>query len=120
MHISGLIGDQKLVCGHVFHAGMHPVNPGDLLYCMHCRNVSHIKFPVRRDVDGKPLERWYWHCSCRAELRPGHWEKHIVEQRARDHHRRYPDHEIHIVDKNGVIVQVWNMPAPLFAEPLPF
>ena len=86
--------------------------PGVLLFCVLCNGYSHLPFPLKKDVDGKPvIGEWRWHCrtngGCNSGRQlAGHSRENALYAGSR-HSRMHPLHEVWLIDPEGRVAERW-------------
>lgn len=113
-----------LACGHIMYVRpSHVPQPGVLLWCGRCKSDTHLPFPMRKDVDGKPVPGdWYWKClrgsNCNGGQH-GHGSSMTNAQYAAARHsRKYPTHEIWLISPRGIVTDRWGPDSYGAPEPL--
>lgn len=113
-----------LACGHIMRVRpSHIPKPGVLMWCGRCRANTHMPFPLKLDVDGKPvLGDWSWKCLRGSNCNGGQHGHGSSETNARyaagRHSRKYPTHEIWLISPRGIVVDRWGPDTYGAPEPL--
>lgn len=102
-----------LACGHSIRLRpSHVPEPGKFVFCVKCDGYSHRPFPLRLDVDKKPiLDEWRWQCvsnpGCNNGRRRYGQSRENALYAASQHSRRRPEHEVWLIDPQGRVAERW-------------
>lgn len=118
------IGSVLLACGHTIRLRpSHRPVPGKLIFCMRCNGYSHLPFPLKRDVDGRPvLGEWRWKCmtgkSCGGGQHGHGQSRSNALYAASRHSQNHPEHEVWLIDPHGRVTDRWGGSADDVGQPL--